>query len=111
MIGEVETAGDGANDRHDYVANQRIDDRAECGANDHPDGEIDDVTAHGEFFELFKHFALPQRFRQPGPYGADTGYALFEVVGNPKRMAEGKQYMLDALPPPSQALQLAHGPI
>lgn len=40
VIGEVETAGDGANDRHDCVANQRIDDRAECGANDHTDGEL-----------------------------------------------------------------------
>jgi hypothetical protein len=36
-----------------------INDPAEGGADDHTDGQIDDIAAHGKFFELFEHFSLP----------------------------------------------------
>src|SRR5690606_14183188 len=32
-----------------------VDDGGECGTNDYGDGQVDDVAAHDELFEAFKH--------------------------------------------------------
>ena len=48
MVGEIKSAGNGADDRHDDVGNQRIDDLAKGGADDDADGEINDIAPHGK---------------------------------------------------------------
>ncbi len=62
VIGEIEAAGDRADERHDDVADQRVDDGAEGRADDHADGEIDDIAAQREFLEVVEHGrpALPR---------------------------------------------------
>ena len=60
IVGKIEPAGDGADQRHDNVVDQRIDDRPECGADDDADGKIDDVAAHGEFLEFLEHRSHPR---------------------------------------------------
>jgi len=41
------------------VLDQRIDDLAEGGADDHADGEIEDVAAHREVTKVLQHVPLP----------------------------------------------------
>src|SRR5207247_108095 len=50
----------GADERHDDIGNQRINDRAERGADNHTDSKIDDIAAHCEFLEFLKHRPLPK---------------------------------------------------
>ena len=55
QFGEIEAAEDPADDRHDEVLHQRIDDLAERAADDHADGEIDHVALDREFAEFTHH--------------------------------------------------------
>src|SRR5437879_7329936 len=43
-----------ADQRHNNVLDQRVDDLAECRADDHPNGQIDDIAFEGELFEFLK---------------------------------------------------------
>src|SRR5262249_25940596 len=61
VVGEIQAAGDRADDRHDDVSNQRIDNRAERSADNDADREVDDVAAHREFLEFLEHSAAPAR--------------------------------------------------
>src|SRR5262249_52877843 len=61
IVGKIETTGDGADDRHEDIGDQRVDDGAEGGTDDHTDGEIDDVAAQREFLEFLEHGAHPGR--------------------------------------------------
>ena len=58
MIGEIDSARDGANDGSEDVPNQRIHDRPEGCADDHADGEIDRVPAQSKFLEFLDHHRL-----------------------------------------------------
>jgi hypothetical protein len=66
MVGEFKTAGNGADDRHDDVGNQRIDDLAKGGADDAADGEISDIAPQGEFLELLEYGS------RDGPFEASS---------------------------------------
>src|SRR5207237_696696 len=55
VIGEVEPAGDRADNGHDDVADQRIDDRTEGSTNDDADREVDDIALHRKFLEFLQH--------------------------------------------------------
>ena len=55
IVGEVEAAGDRADDRHDDVADQRSDDAAEGRADDDADREVDDIALHREFAKFLQH--------------------------------------------------------
>jgi len=55
---EVEAAGDRTDDRHEDVADERIHDPAEGGADDDADRKVDDVAAQGELLEFFEHRVL-----------------------------------------------------
>ena len=74
VVREVEPAGDRADDRHEQVADERLDDPPEGRADDHADREIDDVAAQGELLELLEHRAFSQRLsafadRRASPIG------------------------------------------
>src|SRR6516165_11828505 len=58
MIGEIDSARDGANDGSEDVPDQRIHDRPEGCADDHADGEIDRVPAQSKFLEFLDHHRL-----------------------------------------------------
>jgi len=51
---EIEAADQRADAGHDHVLDQRRDDLAERGADDHADGEIDDVALDREVAEFFQ---------------------------------------------------------
>jgi hypothetical protein len=55
MIREVEPAGDRTDDRHEDVADERVDDLPERGSDDHADGKIDDIATQGELLEFLEH--------------------------------------------------------
>ena len=63
IVREIQTAGHRADHRHDDVADQRTHNGAERRANDHADGEIDDIAAQREFFEFLEH-PTPFSFRR-----------------------------------------------
>src|SRR5215216_463292 len=63
MVGKVEPARDGADRRHENVAHQRLDDLAECSADDDADGQVDHVAFEGEFLEFLEHRFLLRRCR------------------------------------------------
>ena len=68
VIGEIEPARDRADHRHQEVADQRVHDGAERGAEDHAHREIDDIAADCEFLEVFEHGQSPVvRFRPDTP--------------------------------------------
>jgi hypothetical protein len=52
VVAEVQAAEDLADDRHDQVAHQRIDDLAEGAADDHADGEVHHVALDGKLLEF-----------------------------------------------------------
>src|SRR6185436_4073643 len=64
-----------ADEGHDDVFHQRIDDLAEGGADDHADGEVDDVALEGELLEL-----VEQRER---PVSRSQHHRLFFHCGSP----------------------------
>jgi len=57
LVGKIQSAGQQANWRHDYIFDQRIDDRTKRGPDNHADVKIDCVALDGEFLEF-----LPYRF-------------------------------------------------
>src|SRR6185503_8375861 len=58
-VREVDAAEQEPDRRHQDVFYERVDDLAEGGADDHADGEVDDVAPHRELFELFEHGSTP----------------------------------------------------
>jgi hypothetical protein len=52
QIAEVDAADRLTEHGHEYIADQRGDDLAERGTNDHAHGQIDHAALHGEFFEF-----------------------------------------------------------
>jgi hypothetical protein len=58
IVGEVGFAGD-ADDRHDDVIDEPINDLAERRADDHADGEIERVAPHREVLEFLPHASSP----------------------------------------------------
>src|SRR5262245_20606664 len=75
VVGEVEAARDGANGRHEQVADQGFDDLAEGRPNDDADGEIDHVAPQREFLEFLEHRSLLLR-----PRHAPAGPAQAEKI-------------------------------
>src|SRR5580698_9350239 len=61
QVREVEAADDLAEYRHENIADQGGHDLPEGGADDHADGEVDDVALHRKLFELggYTHGRLP----------------------------------------------------
>jgi len=59
MIGEIDAAGNGADDRIEDVPNKRVHDRSEGCANDHADCEIDRISTQRKFLEFLEHDCLP----------------------------------------------------
>src|SRR5262249_35079101 len=56
---EIETSHYLSDRRHDDVAHKRCHDGSERGADNDADCEIQNITAHREFFELFEHDVPP----------------------------------------------------
>ena len=52
LVREIQATGEETNGRHDYIFDQRINDRTEGRSDDHADSEIDSVTFDGEFLEF-----------------------------------------------------------
>src|SRR5215217_6769051 len=75
VVREVEPAGHGADDRHEQVADDRLDDLPERRPDDDADGKIDDVAAQRELLEFFEHLRLPppSPYASPQPRKAGTG--------------------------------------
>jgi hypothetical protein len=61
QITEINFAEQQADGRHENVGDERRDNFSERAADDNTDSQVDDVAAHGEFFELFKHKVFPDR--------------------------------------------------
>src|SRR6267378_1724063 len=59
LVGKIQSASHQADWWHDYVFDQRIDDRTKRGPDNHADGKIDCVALNGEFLEF-----LPYRFHR-----------------------------------------------
>jgi hypothetical protein len=55
QILRVHVAHEQADRRHDYVIHERLDDRPERRTDDDTDGHVHDITADGEFPELFQY--------------------------------------------------------
>src|SRR3954463_11107938 len=55
IIGEIEAAGDRADDRHDDIADQRGHDAAEGRADNNADRQVDDIALHRKFAEFLQH--------------------------------------------------------
>src|SRR5215467_4822688 len=58
---EVHAAEEPPDRRHDDVVDERGDDRAERGAHDHTDRQVDDVAPHDERLEFAQHGSPPVR--------------------------------------------------
>ncbi len=56
--GDVDAAHDEANDGHDDIINERIDDFSEGAADDDPDCQFQDVSASNKLFKFFHHFPI-----------------------------------------------------
>ena len=56
-MGKINPAGQGAQRRHDDVGDQRVHHLAEGRANDDADGQINHVSARGEFLEFLEEGA------------------------------------------------------
>jgi len=52
---KIEATEQLADHRHDHVSDQRIDNLAECSADDHADSEIHHVALEGKLLELLHH--------------------------------------------------------
>src|SRR4030095_15264955 len=55
LVGKIQSAGQHTDGWHDYIFDQRIDDRTERSTNDYADGKIDCATFDGEFLEFLPH--------------------------------------------------------
>ncbi len=55
VVVEIEAAGDGADDGHDDVVDERGDDLAEGGADDHADRQVEGVALERERLKLLPH--------------------------------------------------------
>ena len=55
MAGEIQAAEDLADDRHDDVVGQAGDDLGERGADDHRDGEVEDIALGDECAKVLQH--------------------------------------------------------
>jgi hypothetical protein len=55
LILEIDATGGVANRRHHDVIDQRLDDGAEGGADDHADGHVHDIAFEGKLSELLDH--------------------------------------------------------
>src|SRR3954468_15588505 len=78
-LADVRLAEDRGDQRVDQVLHQRGDDRAERGADDDRDREVEDVPAHDEFLEALEHVAAstkrwlyPRKGRSAGLPGRGT---------------------------------------
>ena len=56
---------DRADDRHDDVLHQAHDEQAERGADDHRDGQVEDVALHDELLEVVEHVLHPSTPSEP----------------------------------------------
>ena len=61
VIGKIEPARHRADDRHQDIPDQRLNDAAEGGPDDDADREINDISAQREFLEFLEHHRLPCR--------------------------------------------------
>jgi len=55
LVGKIQSAAQQTDWRHDYIFDQRIDDRTKRGSDNHADGKIDCATFDGEFLEFLPH--------------------------------------------------------
>lgn len=77
--------------RHDDVVDQRLDDGAEGGPNNHADGQVDDISLEGEGLELVEHrTGLLQRFEGAGIANRGHGTALVRVSCVPGQGSIGR---------------------
>src|SRR5438270_4697372 len=59
FVRKIQSAGQQADWRHDYIFDERMDDRTKRGSDNHADSKIDCVALDGEFLEF-----LPYRFHK-----------------------------------------------
>jgi hypothetical protein len=61
-VGEIDIANKASHDRHDQIANYRVNDLAKRTTNDDTDSQIHRVALDGKFFEFLNHsHAIPPR--------------------------------------------------
>ena len=86
-VGKINPTGQGAERRHDHVGYQGVHHLAEGGADDHADGQVNDVAAGGKFLEFLEEGAdlfdlfdgLINGFH--GRYGRGSGFKTY-FAGN-----------------------------
>lgn len=94
QLAEVDSADENAQRRHDDIVNQRRSDFAEGTTDDHTDGEVDNIAAHGEGFEFGEegHGVVFLYFRLNG-----TGLPFFVLVFYKKNKKAGQDWSLALL--------------
>ena len=61
VVREVEPAEDCADDRHDKIVDDGVDDLAESGTDNNTHGKVHDIAAGNEGFKFVKHSDCPSR--------------------------------------------------
>jgi hypothetical protein len=67
IVGKIETAENGPDDRHDDVVDQRFHDTAESATDDDTDGKVHDVASGNKCLELIEHPICLPLMRRDGP--------------------------------------------
>ena len=81
VVGEIQPSGNGADDRREDIADQRLHDVVESRADDHAHGQIGHVAANRKFPEFLQHRHLLLR--------GDASCVASRVIGQD----EGKSQM------------------
>src|SRR5438876_909715 len=76
QVDEIDSAHDLADRRHENVIHDRGHDLSKCAADNNADREVNDVAAHGEFFEFFEDGHKQLRFSEGWSYFSRASVSL-----------------------------------
>ena len=73
QVGEVDAAQEQPDGGHDHIGDERLDDRAEGGADHDTNRHVHDIAAHGKFLEFLEHSVPFHPVRYPGATASRPG--------------------------------------